>query len=58
MEHGPDAKKRESTEQKKGKSLKVARLQSEFCTKEIFLSYEFSYEKCPEISPEIFEPLF
>ena len=39
-------------------TVKVARLQSEFCTKDFFLSYEFSYEKCPEISPEIFEPFF
>ena len=38
-------------------SVKAARLQREFCTK-IFLSYEFSYEKCSEISPEFFEPLF
>ena len=29
--------------------IKVARLQSEFCTKDFFLSYEFS---CPEIFPE------
>ena len=34
----------------------MARLQSEFCTKDFFLSYEFSYEKCPAILPEIFEP--
>ena len=38
--------------------LRVARLQSEFCTKDFFLSYEFSYEKCSEIFPEFFEPLF
>ena len=38
--------------------FKVARLQSEFCTKDFLLSYEFSYEKCSESSPEIFEPLF
>ena len=38
--------------------IKVARLQSEFCTKEFFSSYEFSYEKCSEIFPEFFEPLF
>ena len=37
----------------------VACLQNEFCTKDFFLaSYEFSYEKCSEIFPEIFEPLF
>ena len=39
-------------------SVKVARLQSEFCTKDFFSSHEFSYEKCSEIFPEIFEPLF
>ena len=38
--------------------FKVARLQSEFRTKDFLLSYEFSYEKCPEISPDFFEPLF
>ena len=38
--------------------LKVARLQSEICTKVFFSSYEFSYEKCSEIFHEIFEPLF
>ena len=38
--------------------VKVARLQSEFCTKDFFSSHEFSYEKCSEIFPEIFEPLF
>ena len=39
--------------------IEVACLQSELCTKYLFfLSYESSYEKCPEISPEIFEPLF
>ena len=38
--------------------FKVARLQSEFCTKDLFSSHEFSYEKCSEIFPEIFEPLF
>ena len=39
--------------------IKVARLQSEFCTKDFFFSsYEFSHEKCSEISPEMFEPLF
>ena len=38
--------------------VKVARLQSELCTKDFFLSYEFSYEKCPDIFPEIFEPSF
>ena len=37
---------------------KVARLQSEFYTKDFFLSHEFSYEKCSEIFPEILEPLF
>ena len=37
--------------------FKVARLQSEFCT-DYFLSYEFSYEKCCEIIPEAFDPLF
>ena len=31
-------------------TFKVARLQSELCTKD-FLSYEISYEKCSEISP-------
>ena len=36
----------------------MARLQSEFCTKEFFLSYEFSYEKCSDISPESVEPFF
>ena len=41
-----------------GQFFKVARLQSEFCTKDFFLSYEFSYENCPEISPGNFEPLF
>ena len=39
-------------------AVKVAHLQSEFCTKDFFSSYEFSYEKCSEIFPEIFEPLF
>ena len=29
-----------------------------FARKIFFLSHEFSYEKCPEISPESFEPLF
>ena len=29
-----------------------------FARKIFFLSYEFSYEKCPEIFPENFEPLF
>ena len=38
--------------------IRVACLQSEFCTKDVFSSYEFSYEKCSEISPEMFEPLF
>ena len=40
--------------------VKVARLQSEFCTKDYFFaSHEFSYEKCSEIFPEsFFEPLF
>ena len=38
--------------------LKVARLQNEARTKDFLLSYEFSYEKCSEIVPEIFEPLF
>ena len=53
-----------STSQKKKspwrqKNVKVARLQSEFCTKDIFFSsHEFSYEKCSEIFPENFEPLF
>ena len=40
------------------KSVKAVRLQSEFCTKDLCSSYEFSYEKCSEIFPEIFEPLF
>ena len=31
--------------------FKVARLQSEFCTRDSFFAYEFSYEKCSEISP-------
>ena len=43
---------------KTGHFVKVARLQSEFCTKDFFSSHEFSYEKCSEIFPEIFEPLF
>ena len=38
--------------------VKVARLQREFCTKDFFSSHEFSYEKCSEIFPEMFEPLF
>ena len=36
----------------------MARLQSEFCTKDFFSSHKFSYEKCSENFPEIFEPLF
>ena len=36
----------------------MARLQREFCTKDFFSSHEFSYERCSEIFPEIFEPLF
>ena len=40
------------------KILKVARLQSEFCTERFFSSHEFSHEKCSEIFPENFEPLF
>ena len=36
--------------------LKVARLQSELGAK-YFLSYEFSYEQCSEMFPNIFEPL-
>ena len=36
----------------------MAHLQSEFCTKDFFSSYEFSYEKCSDIFPEFFEPLF
>ena len=38
--------------------VKVAHLQSEFCTTDFFASYEFSYERCSEIFPEIFAPLF
>ena len=38
--------------------VKVARVQSELCTKDFFLNYEFSYEKCSEIFPEVFEPLY
>ena len=38
--------------------FKVARLQSEFCTKDFVSSHEFSYEKCSEIFPENFEPFF
>ena len=38
--------------------VKVARLQSEFCTKDFFSGYEISYEKCSEIFPESSEPLF
>ena len=44
--------------QKSPKMIKVARLQSEFCTKVLFLSYEFSYEKCSEVFPIFFEPSF
>ena len=54
-----------------GKSIRVARLQSKFCTKK-FSSYEFSYEKCwkflslysvgqkkfPQNSPQNFPPNF
>ena len=36
----------------------MARLQSEFCTKDFCSSHEFSDEKCSEIVPEMFEPLF
>ena len=37
--------------------LKVAQLQSEFCTKDVF-ELRISYEKCSDIFPEMFEPLF
>ena len=40
-------------------SLKVACLQSELCVKYIFFkATNFSYEKCSENFPEMFEPLF
>ena len=38
--------------------LKVARLQSEFCTKDFFRATNFLTKNAPKISPEIFEPLF
>ena len=38
--------------------MKVARLQSEVGTEIFNLRYELAYEKCTEISPEIFESLF
>ena len=41
-----------------GKWVKVAHLQSDFLHEIIFLSYEFSHEKCSDICPEMFEPLF
>ena len=40
-------------------AFKVARLQSEFCTKEFFRATNFRRTKnAPEFSPENFEPLF
>ena len=39
------------------KSIRVARLQNEVGTEDC-LSYTFSYQKCSEIFPKLFEPLF
>ena len=55
--HGEKTKKN-ALDHDKPRKVKVARLQSEFCTKDFFSSHEFSYEKCSEIFPENFEPLF
>ena len=41
-----------------GPNLEVARLQSEFGTKDLFLIYEFSYEKCYEMLPEMLSLYF
>ena len=54
----PSPRPRLSSQPQGDTKFKVARLQSEFCTKEFLLSYEFSYEKCSEIFPKIVEPLF
>ena len=41
-----------------GLIIRVARLQNEVCTKDFFRATGISHEKCSEVFPENFEPLF
>ena len=43
---------------RRSKNVKVARLQSEFCTKDVFRATNFLTKNAPKLSPKILEPLF